>query len=72
MISKLINYLTNMNNFEFVSLKCLEILIQIREDEDEEDIIDELNNLENYIQIINTTEFEDSNKLIRYINGIAL
>lgn len=45
MISKLRIYLTHMNNFEFVSLKCLEILIQIKEDEDEDDIIDELNSL---------------------------
>jgi hypothetical protein len=47
------------------------VLIYSKENYEEEDIIEELNALEEHINIINQTEFEDSKKLIKFINHIA-
>lgn len=46
MIHKLRNPKKVLNNFEFVSLKCLELLIYFKDNYIESDILEELNELE--------------------------
>ena len=71
MISKLQISLKPMNCFQFVTLKCLEILIYTKDNYEDEDIIEELDALEEHIKIINETEFEDTMVLINFMNKIS-
>ena len=60
-----------MNCFQFVSVKCLELLIYTKQNYKEKVIIHNLNIIEEYINKVNQTEFDDSQLLIKYINQIA-